>query len=522
MLRLTILSLLVASFHLETTPFPIQFSIPERKIVENSPIKYKDFAFIMPGDFQTYIYNQEADYYADYQRSYYAITTKKGGWDCMRHYEILANGCIPYFLNLEECPPNTLTFFPKDLILEAMHLDGVSYLTIDHSKFDKCKYYEILNQLIEYTREHLTTKKIAEYVLNKLEYAGQGKILFLSNDLNPDYLRCLTLIGLKELIGDRVVDIPKIEHIYQNYPNDLDEFFGKGDTYTKTVKDLSVDRENIEERIKAREFDLVIYGSLHRGLRYHDLVQQYYTPSEIAYLCGEDEHECNHSLNNLFLREYGATTECLTYEQMAIDPYTDHVKLFRELFQIEKIHSFLEFGLGQATKYFLDQCETVFSIELIVENRKELIEPWYKKSLALFKNYLNWHPSTHHFSLDFDQADQRAQLSLDPETFDRTYLLEIDQLCDRIFQNQHFDLVFVDPGILIRGDLVNALFDRVDIIAAHDTACTLHKMFGYYKIKTPDNYMKLSSRYGSGTTFWIKKEKKELIEKLRDRLPDLE
>ena len=42
----------------------------------------------------------ESDYYKDYQRSYFAITCKKGGWDCLRHYEILANAVSPTFLIL--------------------------------------------------------------------------------------------------------------------------------------------------------------------------------------------------------------------------------------------------------------------------------------------------------------------------------------------------------------------------------------------------------------------------------------
>jgi hypothetical protein len=29
---------------------------------------------------------------------------KKGGWDCLRHYEIIGNGCMPYFENIEKCP----------------------------------------------------------------------------------------------------------------------------------------------------------------------------------------------------------------------------------------------------------------------------------------------------------------------------------------------------------------------------------------------------------------------------------
>jgi serine/threonine protein kinase len=40
----------------------------------------------------------------------------------MRHYEILGNNCIPYFVGLEDCPKNTLANLPKELLLEAREL----------------------------------------------------------------------------------------------------------------------------------------------------------------------------------------------------------------------------------------------------------------------------------------------------------------------------------------------------------------------------------------------------------------
>lgn len=289
-------------------PFPIQFCIPEIKMVTTIPHKDKDFAFLIPGDLSTYIYTSESVYYHDYQRSYFAITKKKGGWDCMRHYEILANGCIPYFIDLDKCNENTMAYLPKDLILEAMNLEGVSYLKIDHTKFNRAKYYELLNKILEYTRTHLTTKKMAEYLLETINYSGSGKILFLSNDVSPDYMRCCMLAGLKELLGDRIIDFPKIDHIYTSYL-DAHHLYGKGFSYTQIVDDIPVDRENIEQRIRNKEFDIVIYGSVHRGLRFHNLVRQTYDVEKIVYICGEDDHQCIYShFPNLFLREFDAYT----------------------------------------------------------------------------------------------------------------------------------------------------------------------------------------------------------------------
>ena len=93
---------------------PITFSIPIEKIIINIPNKLKLVSDLIPGKIETYIYNTEEDYYKEYQKSYFALTFKKGGWDCLRHYEIIANGCIPYFSEIEKCPNNTLHLFPKN------------------------------------------------------------------------------------------------------------------------------------------------------------------------------------------------------------------------------------------------------------------------------------------------------------------------------------------------------------------------------------------------------------------------
>ncbi len=137
---------------------PINFCIPESLIVESLPTKTKRVAHIVPGDLTTYIFDRVEDYYHDYQTSIFGITRKKGGWDCLRHYEILMNGCIPYFINLKGCPRFTMNLLPKDLLLE----------TNEHyekgTEFDHTIYgHELLN----YTRQHLTTKKLAEYLLKR-------------------------------------------------------------------------------------------------------------------------------------------------------------------------------------------------------------------------------------------------------------------------------------------------------------------------------------------------------------------
>lgn len=56
----------------------------------------------LPGQ---YAFASEAAYYADLAASRFAITTRRGGWDCLRHYEIAAAGAVPCFRQLEAKPP---------------------------------------------------------------------------------------------------------------------------------------------------------------------------------------------------------------------------------------------------------------------------------------------------------------------------------------------------------------------------------------------------------------------------------
>jgi len=137
---------------------PINFAIPNSKITNNFYTKEKDYGLIIPGE-SGYRFNNETDYYSDYNKSYYGITMKKAGWDCMRHYEILANNCVPYFIDLESCPSLTLTNLPKSLLLEARYLA---------ENFEIEKYDRILKELFEFTKENLTTKQLAEYFLKNV------------------------------------------------------------------------------------------------------------------------------------------------------------------------------------------------------------------------------------------------------------------------------------------------------------------------------------------------------------------
>lgn len=135
---------------------PIQFAIPEESIIKYKPEKVQYFGTVIPYNLKTYVFNSEENYYEDYARSYFGMTCKKQGWDCLRHYEIMMNYCFPYFKDLESCPPLTMFRMPKKLIIKAME-------ELHSNIFD---YYEdFMDELMFDLTHKLTTKKMAQYLL---------------------------------------------------------------------------------------------------------------------------------------------------------------------------------------------------------------------------------------------------------------------------------------------------------------------------------------------------------------------
>ena len=177
--------------------YPINFAIPKEKIVHTiNPKPLNILAPLIPGKYSTYIYENEQDYYQSYQNSIFALTYKKVGWDSLRHYEILLNGCIPLFLNIDKCPEKILTNLPKKLLSEVFiqyswilnqffptNIYKMKFLSIEKffsyflnlfkKKYDSTalinsypELFEIRKQMIDYTKKNLTTEKVANNMIS--------------------------------------------------------------------------------------------------------------------------------------------------------------------------------------------------------------------------------------------------------------------------------------------------------------------------------------------------------------------
>jgi hypothetical protein len=91
----------------------ISFAIPPEHVVDDARTQDRLFAThvvdpeVAAGLGRTgtgYPFADEASYYDDLRRSRFGITMRRAGWDCLRHYELAASGCIPCFRDLDRKP----------------------------------------------------------------------------------------------------------------------------------------------------------------------------------------------------------------------------------------------------------------------------------------------------------------------------------------------------------------------------------------------------------------------------------
>ena len=275
----------------------LPYSIPDEQIVSSvyAVDKPDVVSPLVPGDATDYAFGigQEADYYAMYKSSRFALTQKKGGWDCLRHYEILANGSIPIFEELDKCPLDTMTSFPKTL-LEAATKDLLPwYNTEDQQR----KYEEHRSALLDHMRLHCSCSAVAKKMLSAFP-SVPTKILMLTCHKGVNYTRELTWIGIKRTV-DIAVEWPPIDYLYDSF-NPTTPLYGNGFTYSRRLPEslrVALTESEVIQSIKEKQWDLIIYGKVGPdegaegslpNLPLWEHVFKRYSRDEIAFFYGGD------------------------------------------------------------------------------------------------------------------------------------------------------------------------------------------------------------------------------------------
>lgn len=140
----------------------IGFAFPTKKLKFGEK-KTQFMSQSVPGNPRTYVFDKEEDYFADYQKSQFGITGAKAGWDCLRHYEIMGNGCMPLFENIHECPRHIMMHVPKALLTKIM------FWYVNDQKWLMREYNYYLEELQKYVVKFCTTEAVAKRFVSKLE-----------------------------------------------------------------------------------------------------------------------------------------------------------------------------------------------------------------------------------------------------------------------------------------------------------------------------------------------------------------
>jgi hypothetical protein len=285
--------------YLKTRIYPLSYCIPDECIVDESVLenKTREIAELVPGNQSTYRFdaNKETEYNIMYREALFAHTMKKGGWDCLRHYEIMANGCIPIFRDLDKCPQNTLVSFPKDIVMEA------NRALLPWNYNNKPLYDEYVKKMLYHVREHCSATANAKYILSKLPKSPKNVLLIMGN-IGVNYTRETSWIGLKryiQSIGGVAAEYPKIDFLYKSFRGNKSQLYGNGFTYSMRLEDdYAFSNEDMIKTVKSHFFDIIIYGKvgpdeLHEGshpnMPLWEHVFKRYTRDEIVFLYGGDE-----------------------------------------------------------------------------------------------------------------------------------------------------------------------------------------------------------------------------------------
>jgi hypothetical protein len=156
----------------------IAISYPAEKIVDEVPAKAKDFvshvvdpevAARLESTSTGYVFAAEDAYLTDIRQSRFGVTTRKAGWDAMRHYEIAASGTLPCFRGLDRkpatCAPHCLV--PGRNCLSYRDADDL-FRQLEAIPEDR--YGALVQGALAWARMN-TTQRRAEGFLNILDLA---------------------------------------------------------------------------------------------------------------------------------------------------------------------------------------------------------------------------------------------------------------------------------------------------------------------------------------------------------------
>jgi hypothetical protein len=207
--------------------YPLNFSFPRPELMPIDVSSRPHFlSSTIPGE--PFSFDSWDDYLAEYRSAYFALSTKKGGWDTFRHLEILFSGAIPLMPGLGKAHANSLAHFPKKALVgvyESLVQDGPALPGPATQAFFR-----------DFAREHLSSEALAKYLL-ELTGLQSSSILFVDESLpvRTDYLSAFTYIGLKQVTGKHTQAAFEPHFLFDDFTGDTGTLYGRGFGYSRSL-----------------------------------------------------------------------------------------------------------------------------------------------------------------------------------------------------------------------------------------------------------------------------------------------
>jgi len=162
--------------------YPTGFGIPKHRIMEFDVSKKEqlyqktapDNAIFndvkdLGGGFSHHKFTVEEDYYNDLNKSWFGLTCKKVGWDCLRHYEIIASRSVllfkDYNLKSATCSPQCI---PCLCYSSKEELDEITNrLVVNNKPTDEYMFY--LDEQMKWLLNVGTTEARAAHILRVMQ-----------------------------------------------------------------------------------------------------------------------------------------------------------------------------------------------------------------------------------------------------------------------------------------------------------------------------------------------------------------
>lgn len=282
--------------------------------------KSKALAGVVPGDFTTYVFNTTESYLAEYGRSVFGLTHRKGGWDCVRHAEILASGSLPLMPDAASIPPLTMVFHPKHLYRSLLARPYIQPPTADRlaapaSPLDQAQYRPLRYSVapaadaladsslatatraaLAHAHHVLNAEVLARYMLRITGHADARRVLFVASP-SVDHLADLLYIGFRNLPELALVyDCPVLNFTYTSFPRGRESIhahrlYGAGISYGWQVADPRLRARSFATAtalLRAGFFDVAVFASGWREQRLLREALVWLPPDRVLFVDGED------------------------------------------------------------------------------------------------------------------------------------------------------------------------------------------------------------------------------------------